>query len=69
MILYFFISEVKCIVMEDLAHTYISPCIMDIKMGKVTYDPNATEAKKHSEAIKYPEQEKLGFRLLGYRVY
>lgn len=55
--------------MEDLTYRYKCPCIMDIKMGKVTYDPSATKAKRLSEAVKYPEQETLGFRLTGYRVY
>lgn len=54
--------------MEDLACRYKYPCIMDIKMGKVTYDPSATKAKRLAEAVKYPEQETLGFRLTGYRV-
>lgn len=54
--------------MEDLTNRYKYPCVMDIKVGKVTYDPNAPRAKRLSEAMKYPEQEVLGFRLTGYRV-
>lgn len=54
--------------MEDLTHRYKFPCIMDIKMGRVTYDPSATKAKILSESVKYPEQETLGFRINGYRV-
>lgn len=54
--------------MEDLACRYKCPCIMDIKVGRVTYDPSSTKAKRLSEAVKYPEQEILGFRLTGYRV-
>uniref|UniRef100_A0A1I7VJ03 Kinase n=1 Tax=Loa loa TaxID=7209 RepID=A0A1I7VJ03_LOALO len=61
-------KEVEFIVMEDLTHRYKCPCIMDIKMGRVTYDPSATKAKRLSEAVKYPEQETLGFRLTGYRM-
>uniref|UniRef100_A0AAF5PGW5 Kinase n=3 Tax=Wuchereria bancrofti TaxID=6293 RepID=A0AAF5PGW5_WUCBA len=61
-------KEMEFIVMEDLAYRYKCPCIMDIKMGRVTYDPSATKAKRLSEAIKYPEQETLGFRLTGYRM-
>uniref|UniRef100_A0A8R1XYV7 Kinase n=1 Tax=Onchocerca volvulus TaxID=6282 RepID=A0A8R1XYV7_ONCVO len=62
-------KEMEFIVMEDLTYHYKYPCIMDIKMGKVTYDPSATKAKKLSEAVKYPEQEVLGFRLTGYRMH
>ncbi|VDN18853.1 unnamed protein product [Gongylonema pulchrum] len=59
--------EVECLVLEDLASRYKYPCIMDIKVGKVTYDPQATQEKRLSEAVKYPEQTTLGFRLTGYR--
>ncbi|VDK78258.1 unnamed protein product [Litomosoides sigmodontis] len=62
-------KELDFIVMEDLACRYKCPCIMDIKVGRVTYDPNATKAKRLSEAVKYPEQEILGFRLTGYRMH
>uniref|UniRef100_A0A9J2PW41 Kinase n=1 Tax=Ascaris lumbricoides TaxID=6252 RepID=A0A9J2PW41_ASCLU len=62
-------KEVQCLVMEDLTYQYRQPCTMDIKMGKVTYDPNASDAKRISETVKYPAQETLGFRLLGYRMH
>ncbi|KAL3982048.1 Inositol polyphosphate kinase family protein [Acanthocheilonema viteae] len=62
-------KELELIVMEDLACHYKCPCIMDIKMGRVTYDPCATKAKRLAEAVKYPEQETLGFRLTGYRIH
>ncbi|VDN02981.1 unnamed protein product [Thelazia callipaeda] len=61
-------KKVECIILEDLTYCYKYPCIMDIKVGKVTYDPCATKAKRLSEIIKYPEQESLGFRLTGYRM-
>lgn len=54
--------------MEDLTEGYEQPCTMDIKIGKVTYDPDAPPEKVASESVKYPAQTILGFRLLGYRV-
>lgn len=62
-------AEIECLVMEDLIYYHTYPCVMDIKMGRVTYDPNASVAKRESESIKYPEQKTFGFRLLGYRVH
>ncbi|VDK44876.1 unnamed protein product [Anisakis simplex] len=62
-------KEVQCLLLEDLTYRYKQPCTMDIKIGKVTYDPNSTPAKRRSETIKYPEQKIFGFRLLGYRMH
>lgn len=42
--------------------------MMDIKIGKITYDPNATEEKKLSESLKCACQKIFGFRILGYQV-
>uniref|UniRef100_A0A1I8A1B3 Kinase n=1 Tax=Steinernema glaseri TaxID=37863 RepID=A0A1I8A1B3_9BILA len=55
--------------LEDLTVRFRCPCIMDIKMGKVTFDPLATAEKSAREMSKYPEQQKLGFRILGYRLH
>ncbi|TMS38862.1 hypothetical protein L596_005491 [Steinernema carpocapsae] len=55
--------------LEDITGHFRQPCIMDIKMGKVTYDPLATAEKAVREMSKYPEQKKLGFRILGYRLH
>jgi 1D-myo-inositol-tetrakisphosphate 5-kinase/inositol-polyphosphate multikinase len=55
--------------LEDITHPFKKPCIMDIKIGKVTYDPDASEEKKHTESIKCPFQMEFGFRILGYRLH
>ncbi|VDM38414.1 unnamed protein product [Toxocara canis] len=62
-------KDVQCLVMEDLTYRYRQPCTMDIKIGRVTYDPNANDAKRFAETVKYPAQETLGFRILGYRMH
>uniref|UniRef100_A0A0N5AD59 Kinase n=1 Tax=Syphacia muris TaxID=451379 RepID=A0A0N5AD59_9BILA len=62
-------KTIDCLVMEDLTEGYKQPCTMDIKMGKVTYDPDAPPEKIMSESVKYPAQTTLGFRLLGYRMH
>lgn len=41
---------------------------MDIKIGRKTYDPKATEKKIQSETQKYPRMEEIGFRILGMQV-
>ncbi|KAL7071821.1 hypothetical protein ACQ4LE_008742 [Meloidogyne hapla] len=55
--------------LEDITHPFEKPCIMDIKIGKVTYDPDANEEKRIKEQSKCPFQEILGFRILGYRIH
>ncbi|KAK0400264.1 hypothetical protein QR680_003428 [Steinernema hermaphroditum] len=62
-------TERQFLKLEDLTMRFRYPCIMDVKVGKVTFDPLATVEKSTREMSKYPEQQKLGFRLLGYRLH
>uniref|UniRef100_A0A7E4ZZQ7 Kinase n=1 Tax=Panagrellus redivivus TaxID=6233 RepID=A0A7E4ZZQ7_PANRE len=55
--------------LEDITNAFSKPCIMDIKIGKVTYDPMASEAKRLAESIKSPFQTDFGFRILGYKLH
>lgn len=76
-------SGYEFIELEDVTEPFLMPCVMDvrysmhffktrcalqIKIGKVTYDPMASEKKKATENAKCPFQEAFGFRILGYRV-
>lgn len=54
--------------LEDLTRTFKNPCIMDVKMGRVTWDPNASEVKRKREESKYPPLKNLGFQFLGCRI-
>lgn len=44
-------KEIKCIVLEDLTKNFQEPCIMDIKIGKRTWDPLASYEKIISEDV------------------
>ncbi|CAD5226322.1 unnamed protein product [Bursaphelenchus xylophilus] len=57
------------LILEDLLATYKQPCIIDVKMGKVSFDPLASEQKKKQELSKSAYQQISGFRVLGYRVH
>ena len=51
---------------------FIFSCVafaVDLKVGRVTYDPLATAAKRHRESSKYPWQSELGFRITGMKIY
>jgi inositol-polyphosphate multikinase len=45
------ILEVNYIVLSNVTHGMTQPCVMDIKIGRQTWDPEATEAKKQKEMV------------------
>ena len=44
------------------------PCIMDLKIGKKTFDPFAPPDKVQRELIRYKYQAQLGFRITGFKL-
>lgn len=44
-------QDLKWIVLGNATHGFAEPCIMDIKIGRQTWDPLATEEKRLSEAV------------------
>jgi len=54
--------------LEDACRRFRNPSILDIKIGRVSYDPDADEHKRSIEMAKYPPLSELGFQLLGMRV-
>lgn len=62
--------EVDFLVLEDLTKDFKEPCIMDIKIGRRTWDPNASYEKIIAEDQKYHECKRdLGFCIPGFQVY
>ncbi|XP_061396136.1 inositol polyphosphate multikinase-like [Musca vetustissima] len=56
--------------LEDLTHGMQRPCIMDIKVGKRTWDPLASPHKCKVEEEKYARcKQVLGICLPGFQVY
>lgn len=51
-------KTVRFIKLQDLTHGMLEPCVIDLKMGRRTWDPMATEEKKQAEDgkqnIKFP---------------
>lgn len=61
---------VKCIILEDVTCDFAEPCIMDIKIGKQTWDPEAKFEKILAEQEKYKECKRdLGFCIPGFQVF
>lgn len=55
--------------LEDLSRHFSKPCLADIKIGKVTWDPDASPEKAKRESSKYPWLNEVCFQLLGMRCY
>uniref|UniRef100_A0A8C4QHA8 Kinase n=1 Tax=Eptatretus burgeri TaxID=7764 RepID=A0A8C4QHA8_EPTBU len=55
--------------LEDVTRHFSMPCILDVKIGRCTYDPFASPEKVLYERRKYPNMEHVGFIILGMRVY
>lgn len=54
------------IVLENVTFGLGKPCVMDIKIGKITYGPDATEAKIAKESKSYSGTKlPFGFSVLG----
>ena len=55
--------------LENLLANFDYPNIMDIKLGRVTYDPFASLEKIIREEGKFDAQTKIGFRISGMKVF
>jgi hypothetical protein len=65
----FGISEGAHLLLNDLTINFSKPCVMDLKMGTQTYEPDAPEEKCVRESGKYLQQTQFGFRIVGMRIY
>ena len=54
--------------MDDLLYGFEYPAVIDLKMGKQTYDPEATHDKIVRHLKKHPPIQVLGFQVLGMSV-
>mmetsp|Transcript_27261 Transcript_27261/g.39068 ORF Transcript_27261/g.39068 Transcript_27261/m.39068 type:complete len:344 (+) Transcript_27261:2-1033(+) len=56
------------IVLRDLTAHYTNPCVLDLKMGVQTYEPDDSWEKQVKNKCKYPQQELFGLRIVGMRI-
>lgn len=62
-------SYQEMLVLEDVTQCFARPCVIDVKMGRVTFDPLMASAKKRRREVeKYPLQAELGFRITSMKV-
>ncbi|KAH7638096.1 inositol polyphosphate multikinase [Dermatophagoides farinae] len=55
--------------LEDITAHMINISLLDVKIGYITYDPEASEEKRRAEMSKYKYAKDLGFRILGMRYF
>ena len=46
------LPDVKFIILDNVANEFSEPCIMDIKLGRQTWDPEATLEKRRNEDVR-----------------
>lgn len=64
------ILGVTFLTLKDITDGMAEPCVMDIKIGRRTWDPLATPEKKATEELKYAESKRTyGFCITGFQVY
>ncbi|XP_057326139.1 inositol polyphosphate multikinase [Microplitis mediator] len=63
-------KPVKFLILQDITEGMIEPCVMDIKIGKRTWDPLAGPAKKLKEEFKYKEFKQIhSLCIPGFQYY
>jgi hypothetical protein len=57
-------------VLQNLSNSFTSPCILDLKLGAILYDRDATEEKrlKMEKAAKRGTSFDTGIRMTGFQV-
>jgi len=54
--------------LKDVTCQFQKPSVMDVKVGPITYDCEADEAKRIRESKKFPALGKIGFQIVGIKV-
>ena len=65
----FGIHEDAHLLLQDVTSNFVKPCVIDLKMGSQSYEPDATVEKRTREYSKYPQQALFGFRIVGMRYH
>eukprot|EP01080_Neovahlkampfia_damariscottae_P011279 gene11279-4091_t len=65
----FEIENEEYLTLENLTFNFEQPCILDLKIGRKTYEPTAKKEKIEYEISKYPQQKEIGFRFSGMKIF
>ncbi|CAG2228302.1 IPK2 [Mytilus edulis] len=59
------VSKHQYLKLENLIKKLSKPCVLDVKMGRKTYDPEASPEKVASQIAKFPPALQLGYQFTG----
>ncbi|CAF3397987.1 unnamed protein product [Rotaria sp. Silwood1] len=62
-------GSMSYLILENIIRSYKYPCIIDIKLGRITYDCEATPEKIERQIGKFQPATEIGFQLLGWKTY
>ncbi|XP_062580007.1 inositol polyphosphate multikinase-like [Saccostrea cucullata] len=62
-------SDARFMKLENLLLDMKHPCVLDIKMGRKTYDPQASQEKMALEIAKFPPAQNIGYQISGMQTY
>lgn len=62
------LSTVYYLRLENISERYEHSSVMDVKIGAITYDPEASPEKIEAEINKYKHAQSMEYRILGMRV-
>ncbi|XP_074648900.1 inositol polyphosphate multikinase-like [Tubulanus polymorphus] len=62
-------SSVTYLKLEDLTSSFTEPCITDIKLGTIMYDPYSKSNCLERSIEKFPPVKILGYSMLGMRIF
>jgi len=59
----------KYLVLENILRPFRRPCVMDIKLGRITYDQEATPEEAQRRILKFIPATEIGFQVLGWKTF
>ncbi len=62
-------DDMTYLILENIIRSYEYPCVIDIKLGRITYDREATQEKIERQLAKFEPAAEIGFQLLGWKTY
>ena len=62
-------DQMTYLILENIIQSYRCPCVIDIKLGRITYDQEATPEKIERQLGKFQPAQEIGFQLLGWKTY
>ncbi|KAL9961500.1 hypothetical protein ACROYT_G030454 [Oculina patagonica] len=63
------LDKIRYLKLENITDKFNVPCVMDIKIGRVTWEDDMDQKFRERRRMKWPLKEITGFSILGYMVY